>query len=147
MYVLVIVIINSLVKKLCSCQITLVWNTKETCLQMMFEALSYSCDNLCLATWRLVQTPVEMAQTLYTLSSRRLVMYDRAKCVKTRYGFARVFTIVLLCCSDVTLSEYLLQLVQVLKYESYFQCDIVDFLLERALNNRRIGHYFFWLLK
>ncbi|KAK2184803.1 hypothetical protein NP493_252g03001 [Ridgeia piscesae] len=48
---------------------------------------------------------------------------------------------------DVTLSEYLLQLVQVLKYESYFQCDIVDFLLERALNNRRIGHYFFWLLK
>ncbi|KAI0229642.1 Phosphatidylinositol 4,5-bisphosphate 3-kinase catalytic subunit beta [Lamellibrachia satsuma] len=49
--------------------------------------------------------------------------------------------------SDVKLSEYLLQLVQVLKYESYFQCDLVDFLLERALNNRRIGHYLFWLLK
>ena len=52
------------------------------------------------------------------------------------------------CChSDWELCQYLLQLVQVLKYELYLECDLVEFLLNRALNNQRIGHYFFWLLR
>ena len=42
---------------------------------------------------------------------------------------------------------YLLQLVQVLKYESYLDCDLVAFLLRRALRNQHIGHHFFWLLR
>ncbi|CAH1772431.1 unnamed protein product [Owenia fusiformis] len=49
--------------------------------------------------------------------------------------------------SDSELSMYLLQVVQVLKYESYLDCDLVEFLLKRALNNQKIGHIFFWLLK
>eukprot|EP00051_Salpingoeca_urceolata_P008583 m.107159 g.107159 ORF g.107159 m.107159 type:complete len:1015 (-) comp15835_c0_seq1:121-3165(-) len=48
---------------------------------------------------------------------------------------------------DDRLLAYLTQLVQVLKYESYLDCDLARFLLKRALNNQRIGHFFFWYLK
>uniref|UniRef100_A0A8C6PPZ1 phosphatidylinositol-4,5-bisphosphate 3-kinase n=1 Tax=Nothobranchius furzeri TaxID=105023 RepID=A0A8C6PPZ1_NOTFU len=49
--------------------------------------------------------------------------------------------------SDNELLQYLIQLVQVLKYESYLDCDLTTFLLERALSNRRIGHFLFWHLR
>ncbi|XP_065817592.1 phosphatidylinositol 4,5-bisphosphate 3-kinase catalytic subunit delta isoform isoform X2 [Labrus bergylta] len=49
--------------------------------------------------------------------------------------------------SDNELLQYLIQLVQVLKYESYLYCDLTTFLLERALSNRRIGHFLFWHLR
>ncbi|KAK3518838.1 hypothetical protein QTP70_014998 [Hemibagrus guttatus] len=48
---------------------------------------------------------------------------------------------------DDELFQYLLQLVQVLKYEPYLDCDLTTFLLERALSNKRIGHFLFWHLK
>lgn len=48
---------------------------------------------------------------------------------------------------DDELLQYLIQLVQVLKYESYLDCDLTTFLLERALSNRRIGHFLFWHLR
>lgn len=46
--------------------------------------------------------------------------------------------------SDDQLLSYLLQLVQVMKYESYLDCDLARFLLRRALKSQRIGHFFFW---
>lgn len=49
--------------------------------------------------------------------------------------------------SDGELFQYLLQLVQVLKYESYLDCDLTSFLLERALANKKIGHFLFWHLR
>uniref|UniRef100_A0A8C9X1U5 phosphatidylinositol-4,5-bisphosphate 3-kinase n=1 Tax=Sander lucioperca TaxID=283035 RepID=A0A8C9X1U5_SANLU len=49
--------------------------------------------------------------------------------------------------SDDELLQYLIQLVQVLKYESYLDCDLTTFLLERALSNWRIGHFLFWHLR
>lgn len=49
--------------------------------------------------------------------------------------------------SDEDLSLYLLQLAQALKHESYLYCDLVEFLLRRALNNQRIGHFLFWHLR
>ncbi|XP_054159781.1 phosphatidylinositol 4,5-bisphosphate 3-kinase catalytic subunit alpha isoform-like [Oppia nitens] len=49
--------------------------------------------------------------------------------------------------SDDHLLQYLLQLVQVLKKEPYFDNEISHFLLNRSLNNQRIGHFFFWHLK
>lgn len=49
--------------------------------------------------------------------------------------------------SDEDLSLYLLQLVQALKHENYLSCDLTEFLLRRALNNRRIGHFLFWHLR
>lgn len=36
---------------------------------------------------------------------------------------------------------------QAIKHESYLDCDLVSFVLERALRNQRIGHYFFWHLR
>lgn len=48
---------------------------------------------------------------------------------------------------DENLSLYLLQLVQAIKHENYLTCDLVEFLLKRALNNRKIGHYLFWHLR
>ncbi|XP_029643424.1 phosphatidylinositol 4,5-bisphosphate 3-kinase catalytic subunit beta isoform isoform X2 [Octopus sinensis] len=48
---------------------------------------------------------------------------------------------------DDEIMQYLLQLVQILKYESYLYCPIVELLLSRALRNRCFGHRFFWLLK
>ncbi|XP_012891283.1 PREDICTED: phosphatidylinositol 4,5-bisphosphate 3-kinase catalytic subunit delta isoform-like isoform X1 [Dipodomys ordii] len=49
--------------------------------------------------------------------------------------------------TDDELSQYLLQLVQVLKYESYLDCELTKFLLDRALSNRKIGHFLFWHLR
>lgn len=49
--------------------------------------------------------------------------------------------------SDEDLSLYLLQLVQALKHENFLSCDLTEFLLRRALNNRRIGHFLFWHLR
>lgn len=50
-------------------------------------------------------------------------------------------------CRDDELFQYLLQLVQVLKYESYLDCELTKFLLDRALANRKIGHFLFWHLR
>ncbi|XP_044753388.1 phosphatidylinositol 4,5-bisphosphate 3-kinase catalytic subunit delta isoform isoform X2 [Coccinella septempunctata] len=49
--------------------------------------------------------------------------------------------------SDDDLLLYLLQLVQALKHELFLECDLIDFLLKRALANQKIGHYLFWHLR
>ncbi|CAB1325859.1 unnamed protein product [Coregonus sp. 'balchen'] len=49
--------------------------------------------------------------------------------------------------TDDRLSQYLIQLVQVLKYEQYLDNPLARFLLKKALTNQRIGHFFFWHLK
>ncbi|TKS81407.1 Phosphatidylinositol 4,5-bisphosphate 3-kinase catalytic subunit beta isoform [Collichthys lucidus] len=49
--------------------------------------------------------------------------------------------------SNEELSQYLLQLVQVLRYEPYYDCALTHFLLERAQRNRKIGHFLFWHLR
>lgn len=49
--------------------------------------------------------------------------------------------------TDEQLYQYLLQLVQVLKYEPYFDNELTRFLIRKSLFNRKIGHYFFWHIK
>lgn len=49
--------------------------------------------------------------------------------------------------SNEELSQYLLQLVQVLRYEPYYDCALTQFLLKRAQANRKIGHFLFWHLR
>ncbi|KAM5125417.1 LOW QUALITY PROTEIN: phosphatidylinositol 4,5-bisphosphate 3-kinase catalytic subunit delta isoform-like [Callospermophilus lateralis] len=49
--------------------------------------------------------------------------------------------------TDDELFQCLLQLVQVLKYKSYLDCELTQFLLDRALANRKIGHFLFWHLR
>lgn len=45
------------------------------------------------------------------------------------------------------LLDYLLQLVQVIKYETYHDSALVRFLLRKALENRHIGNAFYWYLR
>ncbi|XP_033095415.1 phosphatidylinositol 4,5-bisphosphate 3-kinase catalytic subunit beta isoform-like [Anneissia japonica] len=49
--------------------------------------------------------------------------------------------------TDDQLSQYLLQVVQAIKYESHLDCELCRFLLKRALANQRIGHFLFWHLR
>ena len=49
--------------------------------------------------------------------------------------------------TDDYFSEYLLQLVQVLKYEPYLNCSLALTLLEKSLWNAHIGHFLFWHLR
>jgi phosphatidylinositol-4,5-bisphosphate 3-kinase len=58
------------------------------------------------------------------------------------YAVGRIDTL-----SDSHILNVLLQLVQVLKYEPYLDSALARFLLRRALNNRLIGHHFFWFLR
>lgn len=51
------------------------------------------------------------------------------------------------CLGDNKLTMYLLQLVQALKFEPYLDCALGQFLLRRALQNKVIGHFFFWHLR
>ena len=49
--------------------------------------------------------------------------------------------------SDAEVSEFLIQLIQVLRYEPYHDSSLARFLLTRALKSQnRIGHMFFWYL-
>ncbi|XP_065178142.1 phosphatidylinositol 4,5-bisphosphate 3-kinase catalytic subunit gamma isoform-like [Sycon ciliatum] len=49
--------------------------------------------------------------------------------------------------SNMQLVAYLLQLVQVLKFEAYHDNALARFLLKRALSSKHIGHFFFWYLR
>jgi phosphatidylinositol-4,5-bisphosphate 3-kinase len=49
--------------------------------------------------------------------------------------------------SNEEVLDYLLQLVQVLKYEPYHDSALARFLIRRSLSSRNIGHSLFWLLK
>jgi phosphatidylinositol-4,5-bisphosphate 3-kinase len=50
--------------------------------------------------------------------------------------------------TDAEVSDFLPQLIQVLKYEPHHDSALSRFLIERALRNRsRIGHAFFWHLR
>ncbi|XP_076265389.1 phosphatidylinositol 4,5-bisphosphate 3-kinase catalytic subunit delta isoform-like isoform X2 [Rhynchophorus ferrugineus] len=49
--------------------------------------------------------------------------------------------------NDEDLQLYLLQLVQAIKHELYLECDLVNFLIRRALTNQKIGHFLFWHLR
>ncbi|KAI6653487.1 Phosphatidylinositol 4,5-bisphosphate 3-kinase catalytic subunit gamma isoform-like [Oopsacas minuta] len=49
--------------------------------------------------------------------------------------------------SDEEVQLYLLQMVQVLKFEPYHDSALGRFLLERALKSKTVGHYFYWFLR
>lgn len=73
-------------------------------------------------------------------------IYSMSKCTIRHFVLHNLCNI-LSAHSDDEVLQYLIQLVHVLKYESYLDCDLTTFLLERALSNRRIGHFLFWHLK
>ncbi len=75
---------------------------------------------------------------------------DALELLDARYADARVRSYAverLDLLTDAQLQDYLLQLVQVLKYEPYHDSALARFLVRRALRNSRIGHVLFWFLK
>lgn len=48
---------------------------------------------------------------------------------------------------DDILDTYLYFLVEAIKFESYHQNPLTDFLMERAISSPQVGHHFYWLLK
>uniref|UniRef100_A0AAV2M1M4 phosphatidylinositol 3-kinase n=1 Tax=Knipowitschia caucasica TaxID=637954 RepID=A0AAV2M1M4_KNICA len=49
--------------------------------------------------------------------------------------------------SNEELLRYLLQLVQTLKVETYHDSFLAQFLIQRALQSKRIGHFLFWYMR
>ncbi|GFO42474.1 phosphatidylinositol 4,5-bisphosphate 3-kinase catalytic subunit delta isoform [Plakobranchus ocellatus] len=49
--------------------------------------------------------------------------------------------------SDDDVCQYMLQLVQALKFETHLNSHLAKFLLRRALKNQHLGHKLFWLLR
>eukprot|EP00003_Mantamonas_plastica_P029479 TRINITY_DN698_c1_g1_i1.p1 TRINITY_DN698_c1_g1~~TRINITY_DN698_c1_g1_i1.p1 ORF type:complete len:705 (+),score=236.36 TRINITY_DN698_c1_g1_i1:789-2903(+) len=48
---------------------------------------------------------------------------------------------------DEELLDYLLQLVQAVRYESYEKSDLSEFLVKRCAQNMTLGHYFTWYVR
>eukprot|EP01094_Clydonella_sp_ATCC50884_P017484 TRINITY_DN305_c4_g1_i2.p1 TRINITY_DN305_c4_g1~~TRINITY_DN305_c4_g1_i2.p1 ORF type:complete len:1223 (+),score=346.10 TRINITY_DN305_c4_g1_i2:455-3670(+) len=76
---------------------------------------------------------------------------DALELLDVRFAIPEVRTYAVRCLQgicDADLADFLLQLVQAVKYEPYHDCDLSRFLICRALQNRQlIGHEFFWHLK
>jgi phosphatidylinositol-4,5-bisphosphate 3-kinase len=112
--------------------------TKPLSLPKLIQAVNYS-DRPQVATlhkmllkWPLIP-PVIALELLDSKYSDSKVRQYAVKCLEQ-------FT-------DDELSDYLLQLIQVLKYELYHDSDLARFLLRRCLLDRKLGHSFFWYLK
>ncbi|XP_013393974.2 phosphatidylinositol 4,5-bisphosphate 3-kinase catalytic subunit beta isoform-like [Lingula anatina] len=122
-----------------------VWNLREECKKHFPECLPklLSC-----VTWD-SHEKVAVMQAL--LSNWPKILQEHAlELLDCSYASKAVRKFAVECLkdmSDTDLLQYLLQLVQVLKYEAYLENDLSEFLMQRALANQKIGHYFFWLLR
>jgi phosphatidylinositol-4,5-bisphosphate 3-kinase len=99
------------------------WNSREDIAEMYYLVKE----------WPILE-PEKAMELLDYLYADQLVRKFAVECLAARLD-------------DSDLQKYLLQLVQVLKYESYLDCPLATFLLKRALQNKTIGHYFFWHLR
>ncbi|XP_053547411.1 phosphatidylinositol 4,5-bisphosphate 3-kinase catalytic subunit delta isoform isoform X2 [Bombina bombina] len=93
----------------------------------------------------------DVAQMVYLLQSwPELPVLTALELLDFNFPDRYVGSFTISCLRKLTneeLCQYLLQLVQVLKYESYLDCELTKFLLERALVHRKIGHFLFWHLR
>ncbi|KAH9490074.1 Phosphatidylinositol 4,5-bisphosphate 3-kinase catalytic subunit alpha isoform [Bulinus truncatus] len=123
----------------------LLWKLRENCLSRpkalpkLLSAVKWSDrENVALlyellSRWPLV--PFEVALELLDCSYTDLVVRDFAvKCLDQGL-------------KDDKLGQFLLQLVQAIKYEPYHDNPLTHFLLKRSLLSQRIGNAFFWHLK
>lgn len=123
----------------------LLWRLREHCLTIP-ESLPRLLNSIC---WNCRE---DVAQLYLLISKWPPLKSDTAlQLLDCDYAdpFVRNFAIKWLDknLSDELLSQYLLQLVQVMKYEPYLDNGLSRMLLKRALLNRQIGHFFFWHLK
>ncbi|XP_062889212.1 phosphatidylinositol 4,5-bisphosphate 3-kinase catalytic subunit delta isoform [Mobula hypostoma] len=93
----------------------------------------------------------DVAQVIYLLQSwKELSALNALELLDYSFPSRYVRSLAIDCLrklSDEDLLQYLLQLVQVLKYEPYLDAELTKFLLERALTNKKVGHFLFWHLR
>ncbi|XP_036033982.1 phosphatidylinositol 4,5-bisphosphate 3-kinase catalytic subunit delta isoform isoform X7 [Onychomys torridus] len=126
----------------------LVWKLRHEVQERFPEALA----RLLLVTkWNKHEDVAQLSQMLYllcswpelpVLSALELLDFSFPDCYVGSFAIKSLRKL-----TDDELFQYLLQLVQVLKYESYLDCELTKFLLDRALANRKIGHFLFWHLR
>ncbi|KAM8927972.1 phosphatidylinositol 4,5-bisphosphate 3-kinase catalytic subunit delta isoform [Pelodytes ibericus] len=123
----------------------LVWKLRHEVRERHPEALS----KLLLTTkWNRHE---DVAQMVYLLQSwPELPVLTALELLDFNFPDRYVGSFTINCLKKLTneeLCQYLLQFVQVLKYESYLDCELTKFLLERAMIHRKIGHFLFWHLR
>ncbi|KAI8795508.1 phosphatidylinositol 4 5-bisphosphate 3-kinase catalytic subunit alpha isoform-like isoform X2 [Biomphalaria glabrata] len=123
----------------------LLWKLREICLTRpkalpkLLSAVKWSDRESVALLYELLRRwpiiPCEVALELLDCSYTDLVVREYAvKCLDQRL-------------KDDKLAQYLLQLVQAIKYEPYLESPLTTFLLKRSLFSQRIGNAFFWHLK
>eukprot|EP01117_Protostelium_nocturnum_P006783 TRINITY_DN2436_c0_g1_i2.p1 TRINITY_DN2436_c0_g1~~TRINITY_DN2436_c0_g1_i2.p1 ORF type:complete len:1251 (+),score=411.48 TRINITY_DN2436_c0_g1_i2:224-3976(+) len=123
----------------------LLWAEREICKRAKRQALPKLLRSVCYNNRADVQTMHSMLETWPLMNA-----VEGLELLDSSYGDSKVRAYAVKCLealSTADLSSYLLQLVQVLKYESYHDSDLARFLLRRGLEDPSIGHSLFWYLK
>jgi len=124
-----------------------IWDKRFECMKLQPDGLP--CLLYCVE-WNNRDETSEVARILQEWPQDKLSVERALELLDYAYGdpFVRRYAVECLKkIKDEDLQLYLLQLVQAIKHESYLYCDLVEFLLQRALNNQRIGHFLFWHLR
>ena len=122
----------------------LVWMYRYHCLRRP-EGLS---KVLLSARWFLLEDVVEIRKLLLSWADLRPEV--ALELLDANFGdeHVRAYAVSRLeLLSDDEVVDFLVQLIQVLKFEPYHDNALSRFLLTRALRSKRVGHHFFWHLK
>lgn len=124
-----------------------IWERRYDCMQYIPDALP--CLLYCVE-WNSRSQVAEVVRILDKWPQEQMSVERALELLDYAYAdmFVRRYAVKCLeKIKDEDLQLYLLQLVQAIKHESYLSCDLVEFLLQRALKNQRIGHFLFWHLR
>jgi len=123
----------------------LLWQLRLECMERYPESLP---KVLSVVNWA-DNKDVAMVHSLITAWPN--IEPDRAmQLLNVHYADLKVREFAIRCfkqLTDVSLQNYMLQLVQALKFELYLDNALCTFLISRAWRNRKIGHFLFWHLK
>uniref|UniRef100_UPI0040388D0E phosphatidylinositol 4,5-bisphosphate 3-kinase catalytic subunit delta isoform-like isoform X2 n=1 Tax=Callospermophilus lateralis TaxID=76772 RepID=UPI0040388D0E len=126
----------------------LVWKMRREVQEHFPEALAHL---LLVTKWNKHEDVAQVGQMLYLLCSwPELPVLNALELLDFSFPDCHVGSFAIRSLRKLTddeLFQCLLQLVQVLKYKSYLDCELTQFLLDRALANRKIGHFLFWHLR
>ncbi|XP_069003589.1 phosphatidylinositol 4,5-bisphosphate 3-kinase catalytic subunit beta isoform [Embiotoca jacksoni] len=131
--------------QLCENEKDLIWTLRHDCLENFPQSLPKLLLSVKWSKHEDMAQLQSMLQIWPKLSPR-----DALELLDFNYPDQYVREYAVRCLRDMSneeLSQYLLQLVQVLRYEPYYDCALTHFLLERAQGNRKIGHFLFWHLR
>ncbi|KAG5679471.1 hypothetical protein PVAND_009036 [Polypedilum vanderplanki] len=124
-----------------------IWETRYSCMNLLPNFLPYL---LCCIDWNDRENITEVVDLLKQWPYKKMCVEQVLKLLDYNYADKSVRKFAVNYLNDIdddVLQIYLLQLVQALKHELYLHCDLVTLLLQRAVQNQRIGQYLFWYLR